>query len=71
MATKWMNAGINTTEACTLFNYTQSTICTQSSGLPTLLHVGYHAITDCIQFNTMEFVTTQSQIMLECMTVES
>ena len=52
----WMNSGIYTNEACTLFSYTQLTICTQSNAFPTLINVGYNAITGCIQF---ECVTMQ------------
>ena len=46
-----MNAGIYTNEACTLIDYTQLTICAESRVFPTLLHMGYHTITDDIQFD--------------------
>ena len=53
----WLPSGVNAaiymTEACTHIDYTQSIICTQSREFPTLLHVGYHAIMDCIQFDMM------------------
>ena len=35
---------------------------------PTLLHVGYYAATDHIQFDMTECVTMQSQITSECVT---
>ena len=48
----------------------QSTISTRSREFPTLLHVGYHTITDHIQFDMMECVTMQLWIMFN-VTVQS
>ena len=48
-----MNSGIYMNEACTIIDYALTTIGTQSRKFPTLIHVGYHAIMDCIQFDMM------------------
>ena len=53
-----MNAEIYRNEACTLIDYTQSTISTCIRVFCTLFHVGYHTIMDHIQFDMMECVTT-------------
>ena len=55
-----MNARIYRNEACTLNNYTQSNIHTQSTAFPTLLHMGYHTITDHIQFDKTKCAMAQS-----------
>ena len=43
----------------------------KSREFPTLLHVEYHAMTDCIQFDMMECVTMQLCIAFECMSMQS
>ena len=49
---------------------TQMTIFTRSWALPTLIHVGYHAITDHIQFDMTECATMQLHIAFECLTAQ-
>ena len=70
-----MPSGINhwiyINEPCTCIACTQSTICTRCMMLPTLLHIGYHTITDHIQFDMSECVIMQSWIVFECVSAQS